>query len=105
MEAKIPFKLYTQQLKIQSYICLHVLISLGEKKKPKQKQHTKKTRARSAFGPACMERGSAPTDSLTLVFYHECPLMSNRYFPEGPVISFSVAVLTGLYAPFSSATM
>lgn len=34
MEAKVTIKLYTQQLKIQSYIFLHVLISLGEKKTP-----------------------------------------------------------------------
>lgn len=37
MEAKVTFKLYTQQLKIRSYIFLHVLISSGKKKKASQK--------------------------------------------------------------------
>lgn len=85
MEVKVTFKLHTQQLKIRSYIFVH-FGSFGEKKT--QKPNTKK-RAWSTFCPACLDGGSAPMDLLTLIFYRDCLLMSNRHFPEGTVPWFA----------------
>lgn len=80
MEAKVTFKLYNQQLKIHCE--LHFLICFdffwgGRRVKP---------RGKSPFCPVCIDGGSIPVDLLTFIFYHECLLMSNNFFSEGPVL-------------------